>query len=188
MTLHKWSQTAANNATADASVNWQEGQAPSSVNDSARAMMASVAKYRDDVSGRHHHQRIPSTAYAGFELRDLRYAGSSQRSDHCVHATHTTNSATVTRFNVDSLGAKSRCGRLPKPRTAGRCADPGHAICCRCTTIRTVFSVSGVFYEPIMCRLRRNCGLLGRDRAELCLCHSGGPSHLPARPTPVSMR
>jgi microcystin-dependent protein len=51
MTLYKWSQTAANNATADSSINWQEGQAPSSVNDSARAMMASVAKWRDDVNG-----------------------------------------------------------------------------------------------------------------------------------------
>ena len=42
MTLYKWSQTAASNATADPdpSINWQEGQAPSSVNDSARAMMA----------------------------------------------------------------------------------------------------------------------------------------------------
>src|SRR5438309_115085 len=43
MSLYKWSQTAANNATADSSINWQEGQAPSSVNDSGRAMMASIA-------------------------------------------------------------------------------------------------------------------------------------------------
>lgn len=46
-----WSQTAATNATADSTVNWAEGQAPSSVNDSARAMMASVAKWRDDLDG-----------------------------------------------------------------------------------------------------------------------------------------
>ena len=46
-----WSQTAASNATADSNVNWAEGQAPSSVNDSARAEMASVAKWRDDISG-----------------------------------------------------------------------------------------------------------------------------------------
>jgi microcystin-dependent protein len=51
MTLYKWSQTAASNATADAGVNWSEGQAPSSVNDSARAMMAATAKYRDDCNG-----------------------------------------------------------------------------------------------------------------------------------------
>lgn len=46
-----WSTTAASNATADSSVNWAEGQAPSSINDSARAEMASVAKWRDDISG-----------------------------------------------------------------------------------------------------------------------------------------
>jgi microcystin-dependent protein len=46
-----WSQTSANNATADTAINWAEGQAPSSVNDSARAMMSSVAKWRDDITG-----------------------------------------------------------------------------------------------------------------------------------------
>jgi hypothetical protein len=51
MSLYKWSKTANNNATADSTINWAEGQAPSSVNDSARAMMAAVAKYRDDISG-----------------------------------------------------------------------------------------------------------------------------------------
>jgi hypothetical protein len=49
--LVSWSQTAANNATADTNVNWAEGQAPSSVNDSGRGMMASLAKWRDDNAG-----------------------------------------------------------------------------------------------------------------------------------------
>jgi microcystin-dependent protein len=46
-----WSKTAASNDVADTSINWQEGQAPSSVNDSARAMMAAAAKWRDDIAG-----------------------------------------------------------------------------------------------------------------------------------------
>lgn len=46
-----WSQTAASNDVADTGVNWQEGQAPSSINDSARGMMQSVAKWRDDIAG-----------------------------------------------------------------------------------------------------------------------------------------
>ena len=51
MTFYKWSQTASADATADGTVNWAEGQSPSSVNDSARAMMAATAKYRDDIAG-----------------------------------------------------------------------------------------------------------------------------------------
>ena len=45
MALWQWSTTAANNATADPSINWQEGQPPSTVNDSARAMMAVIAAW-----------------------------------------------------------------------------------------------------------------------------------------------
>lgn len=45
MSLSQWSTTAANNATAATNINWQEGQAPSTVNDSARQMMADVATW-----------------------------------------------------------------------------------------------------------------------------------------------
>jgi hypothetical protein len=55
MTLYKWSQTASSDASADSTINWAEGQAPSSVNDSARAMMAATAKYRDDIAARSLH-------------------------------------------------------------------------------------------------------------------------------------
>lgn len=47
----EWSKTPSSNATADPTINWSEGMSPSSVNDSARAMMARIADYRDDVSG-----------------------------------------------------------------------------------------------------------------------------------------
>ncbi|RXH15144.1 tail fiber protein [Bradyrhizobium guangzhouense] len=49
--VKSWSQTAANNASYDSTVNFLEGQAPSTINDSCRALMASVAKYRDDIAG-----------------------------------------------------------------------------------------------------------------------------------------
>jgi hypothetical protein len=50
--MWQWSTTAANNATADPSINWAEGMAPSAVNDSARAMMAILANWRNDTSGK----------------------------------------------------------------------------------------------------------------------------------------
>lgn len=49
MPFWKWSKTPDTNGSIDPTVNWAEGMAPSSVNDSARAMMARLAEYRDDV-------------------------------------------------------------------------------------------------------------------------------------------
>jgi hypothetical protein len=104
MTFWKWSQTASSNATADSTINWAEGQAPSSVNDSARAMMAAASKYRDDTAG------ITvtggtSTAYTW---------SSAQVFDTLAHLSgakltivlHATNGASPT-LNVDSLGGKA---------------------------------------------------------------------------------
>ena len=46
-----WSTIAANNETVDPDVNWAEGQLPSTVNGSARAMMAGIAGWRQDLQG-----------------------------------------------------------------------------------------------------------------------------------------
>jgi hypothetical protein len=103
MTLYKWSQTASSDATADRNINWTEGQAPSSANDSARAMMAATAKYRDDIAG-----AIvtggTSTAYtvSSYQVFDTLAHLSGQM---IAFTPHTTNGATVT-LNVDTLGAK----------------------------------------------------------------------------------
>ncbi len=98
-----WSQTAASNATQDPSVNWAEGMAPSAVNDSARGMMASTAKWRDDISG-----AIvtggTSTAYTVASYQS--FDNLTRLANQVIAFTpHTTNGATVT-LNVDSLGAK----------------------------------------------------------------------------------
>lgn len=45
MSIDQWSTVAANNASGVTGVNWAEGQAPSTVNDSARAVMADVAAW-----------------------------------------------------------------------------------------------------------------------------------------------
>ena len=46
-----WSQVAATNATIDTNINFAEGQAPSSLNDSCRSLMASEAKWIADNNG-----------------------------------------------------------------------------------------------------------------------------------------
>jgi hypothetical protein len=43
--VKSWSTTASDNDDADTAINWLEGQAPSTVNDSARAMMAAIADW-----------------------------------------------------------------------------------------------------------------------------------------------
>jgi hypothetical protein len=48
--IHEWSETPGDNATADTGVNWRENQMPSSVNNSARQMMARVAEYLSDTT------------------------------------------------------------------------------------------------------------------------------------------
>jgi microcystin-dependent protein len=101
--VYPWSRTASSNSNADATVNWAEGQSPSSVNDSARAMMASVAKWRDDIAGAittgGTSTAYTVTSYQGFD------ALSSLNGQMIAFTPHTTNGATVT-LNVDSLGAK----------------------------------------------------------------------------------
>jgi microcystin-dependent protein len=104
MTLYKWSQTASSDATADPTINWAEGQAPSSINDSARAMMAATAKYRDDIAG-----AIVTTgssaAYAisSYQVFDtLTHLGGQM----IAFTPHTTNGAGPVTLNVDGLGAK----------------------------------------------------------------------------------
>jgi len=49
--IYDWSLEAAANANADTLINWAEGQPPSSVNDSARAMMQRIAEYVCDRGG-----------------------------------------------------------------------------------------------------------------------------------------
>ncbi len=103
MTMYKWSQTASADATADSTINWAEGQAPSSVNDSARAMMAATAKYRDDITG-----AIvtggTSTAYTltSFQIFDTLAHLNGQIVAFLMNVTN----AGACTLNVDGLGAK----------------------------------------------------------------------------------
>jgi hypothetical protein len=100
--LNSWSQTAASNATADSNVNFAEGMAPSAVNDSARALMASMAKWRDDNNGTITTGGT-STAYTATTNQGF---GSLANGLTLRLKMSVTNGASAT-LNVDSLGAKS---------------------------------------------------------------------------------
>jgi len=101
--LHTWSQTPGSNATADSAINYQEGQAPSSINDSARAAMAVIAKWRDDNNGSlttggtsTAYTLATNTVFTSLALMD------NQTLKFTMHAT----SGASPTLNVDGLGAK----------------------------------------------------------------------------------
>ena len=103
MTLYKWSQTASADATVDSTINWAEGQAPSSVNDSVRAMMAATAKYRDDIAG----AIVTGGTSTGYTVSSYQAFDTlaNLNGQTIAFTPHVTNGATVT-LNVDGLGAK----------------------------------------------------------------------------------
>jgi microcystin-dependent protein len=103
MTLYKWSQTASADATADSTINWSEGQSPSSVNDSARAMMAATAKYRDDIAG----AIVTGGTSTAYTVTSYQVFNSLANMANQVIAftPHATNGGTTT-LNVDGLGVK----------------------------------------------------------------------------------
>jgi microcystin-dependent protein len=102
MAFFSWSRTANSNASADATINWAEGQPPSSVNDSARAMMARTAEYRDDIAGITATTGT-STAYA-FTSFQVFTSLANMNNSKIVFVPHATNTGACT-LNVDGLGA-----------------------------------------------------------------------------------
>lgn len=102
MTAWKWSRTANSNSNADSTVNLPEGQAPGSLNDAARAMMAAVAKKRDDDSG------VIASAGTSTAYTATSYQAFTSLDDGITITLRMdeTNGATPT-LNVDSLGAKA---------------------------------------------------------------------------------
>lgn len=101
----QWSTTASNNAGADPAINWAEGQSPSSVNDSARAMMAVMAVWRNEVSGLNGTGGSPSaitlTSQTGYPSLA---AMNGQMITFINNANVNTAGATL---NVDGLGAQN---------------------------------------------------------------------------------
>lgn len=118
MTLWKWSQTPSSNATADSTIDWAEGMAPSAVNNSARAMMAAAAKYRDDLSGTKITTGGSADAYTVASNQALTTLTDGFRVAFILGATNTGAST----INVDSLGTK------PLRTVSGTALKPGELV------------------------------------------------------------
>lgn len=103
MAFFHWSKTAGSNGNSDPTVNYQEGQAPSSLNDSARAVMARLREWGSDIAG----AIVTGGTSTAYTVTSNQVFDTLAHLDGAVIAftPHTTNGATVT-LNVDSLGAK----------------------------------------------------------------------------------
>ena len=113
-----WDTTAANNDDADTDINWAEGQAPSTVNNSARAMMAAVATWLRDGSWiqlkEHTHTYVSATSVktSGVDTtayypkgRRVRAVGSTTGTIYgrIVSATFSTDTTIVIKWDSGSL-------------------------------------------------------------------------------------
>jgi hypothetical protein len=99
--LQSWSKTASSNASADSNVNWAEGMAPSAINNSARAEMASAAMWRDDNAGMITTGGT-STAYTATSNQTLALADGAS-----ITLQMSATSGASPTLNVDSTGAKA---------------------------------------------------------------------------------
>lgn len=99
--IYDWSAMAASNANADTLINWQEGQPPSSVNNSARAMMQRLRELVSDLGG---------VARSEGSTNQLTLAAKSPFAAYvdgirlCFRAS-TSNTAAAT-LNVNAVGAR----------------------------------------------------------------------------------
>ncbi len=101
--VQEWSLTPGSNASADANVNWAEGQLGPTVNNSARAMMAALRAYANTIGGG---VTFGGSSNAYTITNDSVGAWSSYTAPRLVMmlANHTNTGAAT--LNVDGLGTK----------------------------------------------------------------------------------
>lgn len=99
--IYDWSTTAASNASSDSGINWAEGQAPSSVNNSARQMMGRLAELLDDIGG---------TLTAGGTANALTITANSgfttYATGHMLAFKAAADNTGATTLSVNAIGAK----------------------------------------------------------------------------------
>lgn len=104
MAFYLWSQTAATNASVDPTINFAEGQAPSSLNDSDRALMAALAKWRDDNSGA---LTTGGTTIAYTVASNQVFSSLTTMAGQTLRLTINATNGAAPTLNVDALGAKA---------------------------------------------------------------------------------
>lgn len=125
--LWQWSLTPSTNGSADPSINYSEGQAPSSLNDSARAMMSRLAEWRQDISG----ADVLTGTSTAYVLTTV--ASSNGGLGLCSGATSLTDGQMIAfRVNVTN-GASAQitvdsCSSLPLQSTAGTALPAGSVV------------------------------------------------------------
>lgn len=120
--IYNWSTTAADNDDADATINWTEGQAPGTVNNSARAMMKRVAELLDDLGG-------VGTVGGTADAITVTSAMDSLASGKLVAFKAGSANTGAATLNVNSLGAKAIRKKGDSALSAGEIAANGIYIC-----------------------------------------------------------
>lgn len=100
--IYDWSNTAANNATADSDINLAEGQAPSTLNDGGRVVLKRHADFLDDIG---------FTKTAGGTADALTLTTSTgftaYATGHMMTFIAASNNTGAATLNVSSIGAKA---------------------------------------------------------------------------------
>jgi hypothetical protein len=109
MAYKDWSTTAATNSNADATINWAEGQAPSTVNDSSRAMMAALAVWYAQISSGTIVTGTVGGTVDAITLTNSPTVPTAQMKygSKFMFTALGTSSSTTPTLNVDGIGAKT---------------------------------------------------------------------------------
>lgn len=100
--IYDWSVVAANNANSDTAINWAEGQAPSTVNNSARQLEARVAEYLADQGG-----ALVAGGTANVITVTANSAFTAYQNGLILALRIATDNTAATTLNANGIGAKS---------------------------------------------------------------------------------
>ena len=100
--IFAWSTTASDNDDADSTINWSEGQNPSTVNNSARAIMARVSEFLSDITS----AKTTAGTGAAYTVTATQQPASLPDGFTLLILPHADNTGTCT-INVNGLGAKA---------------------------------------------------------------------------------